>query len=219
MKIDLYNQSGEVIGKTDLPDDIFGLKMNPDLMHQVVNAQLANSRKVLAHTKDRSEVRGGGKKPWRQKGTGKARHGSSRSPLWRGGGVTFGPTKERNFSKGINKKMKRKALFMALSSKVAGDNFLVFDDIKLEQAKAKKAVEVLNIFSSKFKGHEANKKKNDRLLLSVAKKSPNLVRATNNLSFVKLINAKDLNVLDAMSFKFILMDQNSIAALKETFKV
>jgi len=219
MKIDLYNQSGEVIGKTDLPDDIFGLKMNPDLMHQVVNAQLANSRKVLAHTKDRSEVRGGGKKPWRQKGTGKARHGSSRSPLWRGGGVTFGPTKERNFSKGINKKMKRKALFMALSSKVAGDNFLVFDDIKLEQAKAKKAVEVLNILSSKFKGHEANKKKNDRLLLSVAKKSPNLVRATNNLSFVKLINAKDLNVLDAMSFKFILMDQNSIAALKETFKV
>src|SRR3990167_6655862 len=103
MKIDLYNQSGEVIGKTDLPDDIFGLKMNPDLMHQVVNAQLANSRKVLAHTKDRSEVRGGGKKPWRQKGTGKARHGSSRSPLWRGGGVTFGPTKERSEERRVGK--------------------------------------------------------------------------------------------------------------------
>ena len=219
MQTDLYNQSGEVIGKTDLPDNIFSLKMNPDLMHQVINAQMANSRKVLAHTKDRSEVRGGGKKPWRQKGTGRARHGSSRSPLWRGGGVTFGPTKERNFSKGINKKMKRKALFMALSSKVASDNFLVFDDIKLEQAKVKKAAEILNILLSKFKERKAGKKKNDTLLLSVAKKSVNLVRATNNLSFVKLVNAKDLNVLDTMSVKFILMDQNSIAAIKETFKI
>ena len=203
----------------EIAEDVFACDFNEALIHQVVTAYMAAGRAGTQAQKTRSEVRGGGIKPWRQKGTGRARHGSIRSPLWRGGGVTFGPTKERNFSKGINKKMKRKALFMALSSKVASDNFLVFDDIKLEQAKVKKAAEILNILLSKFKERKAGKKKNDTLLLSVAKKSANLVRATNNLSFVKLVNAKDLNVLDAMSVKFILMDQNSIAAIKETFKI
>ena len=103
MKTELYNQNAEVIGEAELPDRIFGVKMNPDLVHQVLVAQMANSRQVIAHTKGRGEVRGGGKKPWRQKGTGRARHASIRSPIWKGGGVAFGPTKERNFEKKRNK--------------------------------------------------------------------------------------------------------------------
>src|SRR3989338_7273411 len=108
MKYQVYNQEGEKVKEMDLNPAVFEVAMNNDLVHQAVVAQAANKRKPLAHTKDKGEVRGGGKKPWKQKGTGRARHGSSRSPLWIGGGVTFGPTNERNFSKKINKKMKKK---------------------------------------------------------------------------------------------------------------
>ncbi len=219
MQTDLYNQSGEVVGKVDLPDEIFGLKINPDLMYQVITAQTANARQVLAHAKDRSEVSGGGKKPWRQKGTGRARHGSSRSPLWRHGGVTFGPSKNRNFSKGINKKMKRKALFMALSSKVTDEQIMVLDAVKLDQQKTKKAAQVLNTLAAKLKNYKAGKKNKDSLLMVVAQKDLNTDRSTRNLDFVKLTNAKDLNIFDVLSHKFLLMDQNSVPVLKEVFKI
>ncbi len=106
MKADIYNQQNQKIGEADLLNKIFNIKWNPDLVHQVLTVQLANRRQVLAHTKGRGEVRGGGRKPWRQKGTGRARHGSIRSPIWKGGGITFGPTKERVFARKINKKMK-----------------------------------------------------------------------------------------------------------------
>src|SRR3989344_1515557 len=148
MKTELYNQSGELMGNVELPDKIFGVAMNEDLVRQVLEAQSANSRRVIAHTKDRSEVRGGGKKPWKQKGTGRARHASIRSPIWKGGGVTFGPTKERNFKKKINKKMARKALFMALSSKVKDKQLFVLDNIILENPKTKEMAVILKNFSS-----------------------------------------------------------------------
>src|SRR3989338_6971942 len=113
MKAQLYNLKGEVIGDIDLKDEIFGVKWNADVVHQALQAQIANTRKPIAHTKGRGEVRGGGKKPLRQKGTGRARHGSIRSPLWKGGGVTHGPTKDKIFAKKINKKMKRLAIVSA----------------------------------------------------------------------------------------------------------
>src|SRR3989339_1398686 len=127
IKINIYNQKAENVGQMEISNKVLNVEINEGLVHQAMVAQMANERQVLAHTKDRSEVSGGGKKPWRQKGTGRARSGSSRSPIWKGGGVTFGPTKDRNFKKDINRKMKQKALTMVLSGKVKDENFVVLE--------------------------------------------------------------------------------------------
>jgi len=118
MKVSVYDQQGKEIGTTLLPKEIFEVPMNLDLLHQIVTSSMANERRVIAHAKNRGEVRGGGKKPWKQKGTGRSRQGSIRSPLWKGGGVTFGPRNNRVFKKKIPKKMRKKALFMVLSEKL-----------------------------------------------------------------------------------------------------
>ncbi|HEY4484648.1 MAG TPA: 50S ribosomal protein L4 [Candidatus Paceibacterota bacterium] len=207
------------MGKTDLPEDVFGLKMNPDLLHQVINIQTSNARSVLAHTKDRSEVRGGGKKPWKQKGTGRARHGSIRSPLWKGGGVTFGPTKNKNFSKKINKKMKRKALFMSLSSKVSDNQVMVLDSIKIDQPKTKKAQEIFDVLVSKTSGYIKNNKKRDSILLILGSKNKNIERSAGNLSFVKTLEAKSLDVFNVLSNKFVFLDKSAIPVIQETYKL
>ena len=131
MKVKVYNQDGKPEGTIDLSESIFNRPWNADLVHQVVTGMQANARSGRAHTKDRGEVRGGGKKPWRQKGTGRARHGSIRSPLWRGGGVTFGPTQDQNFSLKINKKAKRKSILMGLSDKVDKKNSLKMTKTKI----------------------------------------------------------------------------------------
>ena len=134
-KVKVYNQEGKSTAEIELPADIFEVALNEGLLHQVVVALEANSRQVLAHTKDRSEVRGGGRKPWKQKGTGRARHGSIRSPIWKGGGVTFGPQKIRNFTKKLNKQVKRKALAMTLSDKVSNNNFIAIESLALPEVK------------------------------------------------------------------------------------
>src|SRR3990167_3847268 len=162
MKTDLYNQSGDVIGDVNLPDAIFGLKPKINLIHQAVVAQTANGRKVLAHTKDRSEVRGGGKKPWRQKGLGRARHGSIRSPIWSGGGVTHGPRKEKNYAKKINKKMAKKAFYTVLSAKARDNEIIVLDDLKFAEPKTKLAAEMFSKFE-KNKDFQNIKKGNGAL--------------------------------------------------------
>lgn len=153
MELKVYNQKAEEVGKIKLSEAVFGLSWNPDLVHQVMTAMRANQRKGTAHAKTRAEVRGGGRKPWRQKGTGRARHGSIRSPLWRGGGVTFGPTKEKVYSQKINKKMKRKALFVALSQKARDNEILILDDWKLKTPKTKEASAIMKSLS-KIKGFE-----------------------------------------------------------------
>src|SRR3990167_5785591 len=132
MDITLYNQSGETIGTAQLPENIFAVPMNADVVHQALVTAQANARVAIAHAKGRGEVRGGGKKPWKQKGTGRARHASIRSPIWKGGGVTHGPTKERVFSKKINKKIARKALCMVLSSKVSEGTLRIIDQIQFK---------------------------------------------------------------------------------------
>lgn len=207
MLVKTYDQTGKEVGQTRLPSEIFGVKINPDTVHRVVVAQTANKRQVTAHTKDRSEVRGGGKKPWRQKGTGRARHGSIRSPLWRGGGVTFGPRKERNFKQKINKKMRRKALFMVLSAK-AKENFLVIlNEIKLEKPKTKLMAEIIKKLPVK----------SSSCLFVLPSMDQPLIRASRNIPKVKPIQAKDLNVLELLSYKYLLMPKESINVIKETF--
>src|SRR3989344_6214986 len=131
----VYNLNNEVVGKTELPKEIFGIPWNPELIKQVLTAQLANRRHPWAHAKGRGEVRGGGKKPWRQKGTGRARHGSSRSPIWVGGGKSHGPNKMRDYSQKINKKMNQLSIFTALSKKVKNEEIKIFDTLKVETLK------------------------------------------------------------------------------------
>lgn len=219
MKVDLYNQTGEVISQVDLPDEIFGLKINENLLHQAVIAQLGNARQVLAHTKDRSEVRGGGKKPWRQKGTGRARHGSIRSPLWKGGGVTFGPTKERNFSKSINKKMKRKALFMALSGKAADRQLMVVDKLNIEKPKTKLMDGMIKNLSLKMSGYKAFKHKRDSLILVLPGLNKEIERSVRNLNYVKALSAKSLNVLDILNNKYLLLVQEAVPVIKTHYRL
>src|SRR3990167_11347026 len=134
-KVILYNQDGKSVGDLALPSHLFAVAANPALIHEAVVIQQGNSRIAIAHTKDRSEVAGTGAKPWKQKGTGRARHGSRRSPIWKGGGITFGPTKERNFKKKINAKMKSKALFVVLSKKWKDGDVMFVDEISLKNPK------------------------------------------------------------------------------------
>jgi len=207
MKITIYDQEGKEAGTTLLPKEIFDVKINPNLIHQVVVSQMANRRKVIAHTKTRGEVSGGGKKPWRQKGLGRARHGSIRSPIWRHGGVVFGPTKEKVFIKKIPKKMKRKALLMILSAKAKNNLLVLLDKLKLEQIKTKLMAEILGKLPSK----------NESCLIALPKAAKNLILAAKNIPNIKTIQTKDLNTLDLLSFKYLVMPKESIKIIKETF--
>jgi len=207
MKVKTYNEKGEKVGEIDLPKEIFEVPLNPDLVHQAVLVQAANQRKKIAKTKDRGEVRGGGKKPWRQKGTGRARHGSIRSPIWRGGGVTFGPTGKEVFKKKISKKMRRKALFMVLSQKARENLILVLDKLEIEKTKTKLMKEILDRLFLK----------NGSGLLVLPKMDEKIIKATRNISKADTIQAKDLNVLDLLNYKYVLMPKEAIKVIKETF--
>ena len=208
MFVKIYNQNGEATGQTKLPDEIFNVKVNPNLLHQVVVSQASNRRRAIAHTKDRSEVRGGGKKPWRQKGTGRARHGSIRSPLWAGGGVTFGPTNERNFKKRIPGKMKKKALSMALSAKAQNGLLVVVDSLPaFKEPKTKIIADFLGKLPSK----------NESALLAFRQTDRNAVLSAKNLEKIQTTQIKDINSLDLLSFKYLIIPKESIKIFKEMF--
>ena len=193
--------------KTSLPKEIFDVPMNSDLLHQVVVSQMANRRVAISHTKDRSEVRGGGAKPWRQKGTGRARHGSRRSPIWIGGGVTHGPTNERNFKKKLPKNVKRKALFIALSEKSRSNLITVIDSFDINEIKTKKVIEMLNNLGIK-----------ESCLIVLSKIDNNMILSTRNIPKVNVIQAKDINCLDILSSKHLLIDKEGLKVIEETFK-
>lgn len=205
METTLYNQKGTSAGKLTLPTSVFGVKWNADLVHQVVLAMQANKRSGTAHTKDRSEVSGGGKKPWAQKGTGRARHGSSRSPIWVGGGVTFGPRVEKDYSQKINKKMRTKALFSVLSKKQDLGKLLFVDAISLSAMKTKDAASIVSAFA-KIEGFERlTSKKPTTALLALSAPDAAIEKSFANLPGITVGLAKDLNALDAMSFNHIIM--------------
>jgi len=207
MKVNVYDKEGKVISEIQLPEKIFGVKLNADLLHQVVVSQAANRRQANAHTKDRGEVRGGGKKPWKQKGTGRARHGSIRSPLWKGGGVTFGPTNERVFTKIIPVKMARKALFMALSSKALDNSLVVLDDLRLDKIKTKEMVGLLKKLPGQAKSS----------IIALPANDKNVIFSSRNIPKVKTMPAKDLNALDLLKFKYLLLPKESIKVIENTF--
>lgn len=200
MEIAVYNRRNEKVGTIDVPAQIFGTKWNPDLVRQAELTELGNKRTAVAHTKDRSEVRGGGKKPWRQKHTGRARHGSSRSPIWVGGGVTFGPRNEKNYSRKINKKMKRGALYSLLSKKLKGDFVKVVDALELEAPKTK---HVAAFFTSFFK-------KRPSVLLVPSLTNGSVRLSARNIPEVKVSSPKTLNVYDCLAQKYVLFEKKAL---------
>ena len=206
MKAELYNQKGEKIKDIELPKSIFGLKWNADLVHQVAVSMMANKRRPWAHAKDRGEVSGGGRKPWRQKGLGRARHGSIRSPIWVGGGVAHGPTKEKDYSKKINKKMKKKAFLTVLSQKHRDGEIVFLDKIILPEPKTKFASEIVKALS-KIKGLEklVSKRKN-RAVIALSKKDREAELGFRNLAGCKVLEARNLSVLDLLNYKYIIID-------------
>lgn len=207
MKTDIYNQKGEKSGSVVLSDALFDLPWNADLMHQVVVSMQANKRTPVAHTKGRGEVRGGGRKPWRQKGTGRARHGSIRSPIWRGGGITHGPLKEKDYSKKINKKMKKKAFFIAFSQKLRDNEILFLDKIILSQPKTKEAnIVIKNLSNIKNFEKLAGKNKN-RAVLALPKKDSDIERGFRNLPGMQISQFKNLNILDLLNYKYLIVTE------------
>ncbi|MEK7525837.1 MAG: 50S ribosomal protein L4 [Patescibacteria group bacterium] len=216
MELPLYNQEAQSVGTVKLADGVFGVPMNQDLLHQVVSSQMANQRQSIAHTKTRSEVRGGGKKPWQQKGTGRARHGSIRSPIWKGGGATFGPRNDKNFKKKINRAMARKALAVALSSKANEKQILMLDGLKIADAKTKEASRVLNGLRQYFTGSKT--KAPSTLVVLPAETGSDLnIRAFRNIPRVELRSAKDLNALIALSFQQLLITKDAAAEIEKLF--
>jgi len=209
LNLPIYNLEGEKTGTIKLPEKIFGLKINNNLIYQVINVQLANKRKHLAKVKDRGEVRGGGRKPWRQKGTGRARHGSIRSPLWKGGGVTFGPNPGKIFNRKINKKAKRKAILMALSSKANDKELIIMEDFKIKEAKTKVMFSLINKI--------LKEEKKPSILLTASQKDENLIKAIRNIPNTKIIPVNSLNVFDLLSFKYLFLDKEGIKIIEKTY--
>lgn len=207
MKTKIYNLKGEVVGEQELNPGVFGVKVKPVVVQQVVVAQQANSRAPFAHAKGRAEVRGGGRKPWKQKGTGRARHGSIRSPLWKGGGVTFGPTKIRNFKKGINKKMKQSALRMVLSDKQANERLVVVETLALPEIKTKSIVQALSKLP--IKGHKT--------LLILDKEAKNVPRSARNLPDVSMLGAQSLNVVDLLGSQTVIVPISALQTIDKLY--
>ncbi len=203
MNADIYDLKNSKVGTLELPDSLFGVRWNPKLVHQVVVAQEANVRRPWAHAKTRAEVRGGGRKPWRQKGTGRARHGSIRSPIWIGGGKAHGPLKTRSYSQKVNKKMRRLALAVLLSKRFKDQEIKFFDHFEISEPKTKVLFETLKLL--------VDSKKKPNVLIIPTANNKNLARAGANLPKVKVLNPKSLNPRDLLTYKSIFIDQAAVS--------
>jgi len=202
MLVPVYNTNGEQVGERELPDAIFGVEPNLDLMHQALMRQLANARLGTHKTKTRGEVSGGGRKPWRQKGTGRARQGSTRSPIWRHGGIVFGP-RPRGYEQDMPKKMRRAALRSALSSKAREGLVSVVDSLRLEQPRAKEMAQIL-----------ANLKVAGDALIAISEPDVNVQLASRNLAGIEVILASYLNVRDLLSHERLLLPVESLELIE-----
>ncbi len=205
METKIYNTSGGETGVVTLPESVFGLSQNLDLVHQIRVGILANQRKPVAHSKDRSEVSGTGKKPWRQKGTGRARHGSRRSPIWVGGGVAHGPRNDKSYAKKINNQMMKKALNTVLSSKFKNGQIKVIEDFSLNDAKTKTFKELSNNIS----GGDVKS-----LLLVLSSRNEDILKASRNLK-VSVNNISGLSFLDVLKARKIIFTKSAVEALNK----
>jgi len=202
LKVDILNKEGKKVGSVDLDPKIFGVEVKNSVVHRAVVAQLSK-KEVTSKSKDRAEVRGGGIKPWKQKGTGRARVGSIRSPLWKGGGKTFGPVATKNDVKRINKKEKRKALYMALSDKYNSKKLIVLDELKLEVIKTKEFVKILR-----------NIKVEKNALVMLNENDEKTMKSIRNVASVKPLLSNLLNVYDVVKYDVLVVDKKSLAMIK-----
>lgn len=207
MEATVYNTKGKETGKVQLPEEVFGLKWNGDLVSQVFNSMNTNSRSNIAHTKDRGDVRGGGKKPWAQKGTGRARHGSSRSPIWVGGGVAHGPSKDKNFDRKVNKKMKAKALYTVLSKKLKDGELIFVDSISFDTPKTAEAKIVLTNLAKANNDYRylATKRKN-AAIIATDEKDINTEKSFANFGSLEVEEARNLNVVGLLNTKYVVLE-------------
>lgn len=199
----VVNTNGERVGEIELSEDIFGQPVNEAVLHEVVVMHLANRRRGTHDTKTRAEVRGGGRKPWRQKGTGRARHGSIRSPIWRGGGIVFGPH-PRDYSYSVPKKVKRVALKSALSAKVKEGKLIVLDTLTLAEPKTREMIGVID-----------NLKVNGGALFVTAERNLNVEKSTRNIPGFKSLEARQLNVYDLLDHDNLVLTRDAVARVEE----
>ncbi len=202
--VSVYNMKGEEVGKMDLNDAVFGVEVNEHLVHMAVVQQLANNRQGTQKAKTRSEVSGGGRKPWRQKGTGHARQGSTRAPQWKGGGVVFAPV-PRDYSFKLNKKEKRLALKSALTSRVQDEKFIVLDELKLDEIKTKNFKEVLDNL------------KVSKAIVVTADDDRNVILSARNIAGIKTSKADNINTYDVMKYSTVVATKDAVAKIEEVF--
>jgi large subunit ribosomal protein L4 len=207
----IFSMTGDKVGTIALPNEIFGAAWKSDLVHQVTTAMQANLRQNRAHTKDRSEVSGGGKKPWKQKGTGQARHGSSRSPIWRHGGITFGPRSERDYSEKINRKMRINALLSALSRKAKDGEIILVDKFSFAVPKTAVAKSALVALAKSAGVNDLVEKKKNAALIAFASYDTTAVKSFQNLASVMTEEIRNLNLIDVMTHKYLVIEKPEAA--------
>lgn len=213
MEAPIYTKDGKKSGAVELREDMFGVRWNDALMHQIVTSMQGNARSRVAHTKGRGDVRGGGRKPWKQKGTGRARHGSIRSPIWRGGGVTHGPSRDKVYARTVPKKMKTKALFMALSKKFADHEIIFVDSLALAKPKTAEAKATLSALSKA--GFNRLQKGKNAALIATPVRSEAAMKSFRNIGSVSCMPVSDLNPVAVLSNSYIVIEdpKQSLSAL------
>jgi large subunit ribosomal protein L4 len=200
----IYNNKGSEAGKYKLPEDVFGLPWNADLVYQVIQSLQTSIRKPIAHVKERGEVRGGGKKPWQQKGTGRARHGSTRSPIWVGGGVTHGPRNEKNFDRKINQKMRAKALYTILSKKFKNGEVFFMDSLTMSAPKAKEAKDFMTSIGKVEAFKKVSTKKANSLIMALDSKNEAVEKSFRNFGNIQVSESRNLSPLELTRYKYVM---------------
>jgi large subunit ribosomal protein L4 len=207
MDTKIYSHEGKEVGKISLPPAVFGLAWNADMVHEVVIGMQANARTSSAHTKGRGDVRGGGKKPWQQKGTGRARHGSSRSPMWAGGGVSHGPQNEKDYSVKINKKVRAKALATVLSKKFVDTEIIFIDSLSLTEPKTAQGKVILGAIAKGTGQLSLATKRKNAALLVLPTRNEVVEKSFRNFGNIEVMQAKDINPVDLLTYKYVVMTE------------